>query len=361
MLADSASAVAAPGRRTVAVSGAGSLKHAVAQGQYGADQAGLIAGYRFIPGEPGREIDSDTAAAWLASADESGDFVWLHFNLAHAACERWLHSRLALPEAFFEAVRAGPGSTRIEHVPPVLLAVINDVTFEFGATTLEIATLQVCAQRRLLVTTRATPLRSVDRLRAAVKNRERFHSPLALLVHLLRDQADVLMQIVRESATQVDAIEDRLLAQRLHDSRTELAALRRSLVRVQRLLAPEPGSLFRLLNRPPDWLRERDVDELRTATEECALVLNDLHALVERIKLLQEELAATLNEQTNRTLFVLTMVTVLALPINIVAGFFGMNVGGVPLADNPHGFWLLVALVAGFTLLAARWAFRKRS
>jgi len=38
-----------------------------------------------------------------------------------------------------------------------------------------------------------------------------------------------------------------------------------------------------------------------------------------------------------------------------------MNVGGIPLAENPHGFWLLVMLVASFTLLAWRWAFRKRN
>lgn len=44
-----------------------------------------------------------------------------------------------------------------------------------------------------------------------------------------------------------------------------------------------------------------------------------------------------------------------------IAGFFGMNVGGVPLADDPHGFWVLVALVVTFTALAGRWAFRKRS
>ena len=42
-------------------------------------------------------------------------------------------------------------------------------------------------------------------------------------------------------------------------------------------------------------------------------------------KSLQEEIAANLNEQSNRTLFTLTVVTVLALPINIIAGFFGMN------------------------------------
>lgn len=59
-------------------------------------------------------------------------------------------------------------------------------------------------------------------------------------------------------------------------------------------------------------------------------MISDLTALGERIKLLQEEIAAKLNEQNNRILFTLTMVTVLALPINIVAGFFGMNVGGFP-------------------------------
>jgi zinc transporter len=98
--------------------------------------------------------------------------------------------------------------------------------------------------------------------------------------------------------------------------------------------------LLRLLNRPPAWLQE-DVKELRKSTEEFALIINDLTALGERIKLLQEEIAANLNEQSNRTLFTLTVVTVLALPINIIAGFFGMNVGGVPLPRIPKGsgFW----------------------
>ena len=89
-------------------------------------------------------------------------------------------------------------------------------------------------------------------------------------------------------------------------------------------------------------------------------IFSDLTALGERIKLLQEEIAAKLNEQNNRILFTLTMVTVLALPINIVAGFFGMNVGGIPFADDPEGFWIMLVLVASFTFLAGRWAFRKR-
>ena len=55
---------------------------------------------------------------------------------------------------------------------------------------------------------------------------------------------------------------------------------------LQRLLALEPGSLLRLLNRPPPWLQKEDVKELRKSTEEFALIINDLTALGERIKLL---------------------------------------------------------------------------
>ena len=90
------------------------------------------------------------------------------------------------------------------------------------------------------------------------------------------------------------------------------------------------------------------------------VALRDMAALQERIKLLQEEIAARVAEENNRSLFVLTIVTVLALPINIIAGLLGMNVGGVPLAQHPFGFWIVVGIVVTFTVLAAYFAFRNR-
>ena len=53
-------------------------------------------------------------------------------------------------------------------------------------------------------------------------------------------------------------------------------------------------------------------------------------------------------------------VTVLALPINIIAGLLGMNVGGIPLADSPHGFLVIALIVLGFTVVAGWLAFRRR-
>jgi zinc transporter len=89
-------------------------------------------------------------------------------------------------------------------------------------------------------------------------------------------------------------------------------------------------------------------------------VLSDLAALQERTKLLQEEIVAHTTEQTNRSVFLLTIATVVALPINIIAGLLGMNVGGIPLAQEPNGFWIILSVVAIFTGFAGWFAFFKQ-
>ena len=114
---------------------------------------------------------------------------------------------------------------------------------------------------------------------------------------------------------------------------------------MQRLMAPEPAALFRLLQRPPPWIADDDLQDLRQSSEEFSAVLTDMASLQERIKLLQEEIAAMINERNSRSLYTLTVFTVVALPINLIAGLFGMNVAGIPLAEHPHGFWMVVALI----------------
>jgi zinc transporter len=224
------------------------------------------------------------------------------------------------------------------------------VLHNFSVDAAEISTLWVHVTPRGVITARRKPLESIERLRQDVLHGAPLRSSVELLVHLLRDQADVLVNIVRDAVARVDATEDQLLAGRLTRRREDLGALRRVLVRLQRLLAPEPAALFRLLQRPPAWVAPDDRQELRQSTEEFTVVLSDLAALQERIKLLQEEIAAQVNEDNNRSLFLLTIVTVMALPINLIAGLLGMNVGGVPLSQHPHGFWvvlLFTALVTG--------------
>lgn len=329
---------------------------------YGSDKHGLVWGYLMVPGQAPVAIDSEQAAERLAAAQSSqdGSFLWLHFSLANAATDRWLRRHLSLPEGFYHSGSQQASSTRLEQEDEALVAVIHDALFEFTLDPESVSTVTLCMTPHFLVTARLRPVRSLDRLRQSVKSGHGFETPTALLCQLLRYQAEVLIDIVRTAATRVDHIEDSLLAIRVSVSRRDLGSLRRTLVRLQRLLAPEPAALFRLLSRSPEWMKGDDVQELRQAAEEFAAAIADSATLVERVKLLQEELAALVGEQTNRTLFALTVVTVLALPVNLIAGLFGMNVGGIPFADHQHGFLVVVTVLSLMTGTAAYFALIRR-
>lgn len=311
---------------------------------YGSDQHGLIWGYRFSPGRPVETITTSTFLTARSSGDPgaSADFFWLHFSLANASSESWMRQNLKMPPAFFDSLRGEESSTRLEIDDDVLVAVIHDVLFGSTLESSAVGSTSLSIGPNLLLSARLRPLRSVDKLRESVRSGHKFHSPVELLAQLLHEQAAVLSEILRSATARVDQVEDRFLANRSSTTRAELGSLRRSLVRLQRLLAPEPAAFFRMLNRPLVWISEDDLGELQQAAEEFSAALHDSVALVERVKLLQEELAAYNNEQTGRTLFVLTVVTVLALPINLIAGLFGMNVGGIPLSENSAGFWVIV-------------------
>src|SRR5882724_39728 len=320
----------------------------------GSDQDGLIWGYHFVPNQPAQTITSDTAVEFLTAPGPGlpGEFLWLHFSLSNAASEPWLRRYLTLPDTFYESLHSDIDSTHLEQDGDTLVARIHDVLFDFTFDA-PVATTSLCIKPRVLVSAHVRPWRSINQLRSAVQAGQVFRSPIEILSRLFRDQASVLVDIVRRATKRVDPMEERLLAKRISVSRSELGALRRMLVRLQRLLAPEPAAFFRLLSRPPDWITEEELQNLQQAAEKFSTAISDTAALVERVKQLQEELAALVNEQTNRTLFVLTVVTVLALPLNLVAGLFGMNVGGIPLAQHPYGFFLVVGPLLVLTAVLA--------
>lgn len=320
---------------------------------------GLIYGFVFDEGQLPRRITSGQIQNEYLQHKDAQGFLWLHINLNHAAAEKWLKKQFAIEDFFFDEIHHGSHSTRIESQDNVLFAVLNDANFEPDGSGEETGTLWLYCCTGLVITARHKPLRLIERLFRKLDHLS-LSSPTALLVHLLEEQEDVLEQIVRQANLFVDQIEERLLSGHVKKNRTRLGRMRRQLLRFQRLLAPEPAALFRLMNRPPRWLSSEVVSDLRQFAEEFTVVLNDLVGLTERIRLLQEEISSSQMEQNNRTLYVLTVITVLALPINIIAGFFGMNVGGIPLAANPHGFLLLVLVVTLFTLVAGWLALRRR-
>ena len=136
----------------------------------------------------------------------------------------------------------------------------------------------------------------------------------------------------------LDRIEDRILGDHISNESNELGRARQLTVRLRRHLVPQRHALIGLLNRLPNWLSSEETDALRHAVERLDVLGHDLDLVQDRARLLQDELANKQAERTNRNLYILSIVTTVFLPITLITGVFGMNVGGLPGVQSNEGF-----------------------
>ncbi|EAH9393099.1 magnesium transporter CorA family protein, partial [Campylobacter coli] len=77
--------------------------------------------------------------------------------------------------------------------------------------------------------------------------------------------------------------------------------------------------------------------------------LNELHLLMSAIK----------NEKMNQSLYFLSILSAIFLPLNLIVGFFGMNTNDLFLSNVKHATWYVFALIC-FILLSGLIVYRKK-
>lgn len=136
------------------------------------------------------------------------------------------------------------------------------------------------------------------------------------------------------------------------DLRKDLGKLRRTCVRLHRQLSGLRFTFHRLEQQDSDALKPA----LRLRAGKLAQRLDALdHAVVEmreRSRVLQEELHLKIEEQTNKSINLLSILTALLLPPTLVTGIFGMNTKGLPLTDVDNGFLTAAVLIIASSALA---------
>lgn len=170
-----------------------------------------------------------------------------------------------------------------------------------------------------------------------------------LVVRLGLRAADRLEPLIEKLGDRLDHVEEQLLAERSADVRVRLAELRRALINFRRMVWPLRDVLNTLEIEDVSFLTDRDRIRLRGAAARAARLGEELQALSERAVLVHEQIIDVRAEQMNRTMLVLTAVTVIFLPLTLASGVLGMNVAGIPFADKP---WAFAGVVGGLVVVA---------
>jgi len=273
--------------------------------------------------------------------------LWLHFNLTDARTRPWL-AAADIPPLARDLLLSHDNYQQLHTTDHCVYGVFSDLVRDIDAATEETGFLRFAMTERLLISGRHQALCAVDATRRVLEGGHRVSNVAALLEKIIDEVADTMDRIADKIGTEIDDIEERILAgEAKSEMRGSLGRSRRTCVRLHRQLSGLRVLFHRLEQKNTDNLSPA----LRLQAGKLAQRLDgldhDIVELRERSRLLEEEIHFKMEEESNRHLHTLSIVTTLLLPPTLVTGIFGMNTKGLPLTDVETGFLWAAALMVG--------------
>ena len=303
----------------------------------------------------GRELGWDEVRAWTP---EQG-FLWAHLDYSAPGVREWLRDGPGLDEVLIDALCAKATRPRASSRGDGLLVNLRAINPARKLDPDEMIAFRLWLDQRCAVSLRHRQLQVPSEVRDDLKNGRGPSGAGELLVELCARIFDPLSDLVVSIDDEADAIEDQVLSQQGRELRAQISDLRRRAIGLRRFLAPQRDAMGHLDAVPVDWLADRDRLMLRELGDRLLRFVEELDSVRDRAAVTQEELSARLAESMNRTMYVLSIVTAIFLPLGLLTGLLGINVGGMPGVESERAF-TYVCVLLGVMALGLWEAFRRK-
>lgn len=304
-------------------------------------EAALIDAYRF-DGE-----GKATALKWedLDKPQESPGFTWIHLQRTAEDTRDFLYNRSGLSEIVCAALLAADSRPRTTSFEDGLIVDIRGVNMNPGEDPEDMVSLRMWCDGKRMISVRRRRLMAVDDVREAIRRNRAPKTPAQLMI-VLADGLTVRMGgVIGTLEDQVDDLEDQVVGAQSHELRLALSAVRREAIGLRRFIGPNREAIQRLVNDPAEWMDQGDRLQLREVADKITRYVEELDSARERAAVVQDELSSKLAEKLNNNTYVLSVIAAIFLPLSLLTGLLGINVGGMPGEKAVSAFWLVTVLI----------------
>lgn len=291
--------------------------------------------------------------------------LWIHLERGDPTSHAWVRSNSGLDPVMAEALLAEESRPRVESVGDGLLIVLRGISrvlegreSELGGDT-DLVPVHIWIDGHRVISLRDQDhflgaLRDIRADSILGKGPTRTGELLALIAYTVTRDIEPVLDAMDD---EMDMLEDLVLENAElpfdhapHNAiRYQINGLRRRATHLRRYLAPQREALSRLQREECSWLSTRDRIIIREDGDRVLRFIESLDALRDRATIAYEDLSSQASEQIARISVQmarnsnrLTALAAMLLPPSVIAGLFGMNVGGIPWGQDSNGFIIAV-------------------
>lgn len=228
---------------------------------------------------------------------------------------------------------------------------LRGVNLNPGANPEDMIGIRFFIQPTRIVSVEKRPLKATKDVAKRLLTQPAPATPGEFMSNFAQAMIDRMAPTITDLNEQVDGLEEKIETGGTDSARPIVSELRRQAIMLRRFLAPQRDALNSLSQQKLPWITTDDQLRLREAADQATRVTEELDAVRERCAIVKDQLTDLRAEQMNNNMMILAVLSAIFLPLGLISGMMGINVGGMPWTDNVMGFWYVTAIVIGIGIV----------
>jgi magnesium transporter len=288
---------------------------------------------------------------------EATGLRWINIESPAPADRAWLEEHFEFHPLDYEDVVSRNQRPKIDEYEDYLFIVLYFPVFDKTVGRLNAAELDIFVGPDYLITIPNQPIPPVEYLfescRSSDELREQLFSKGSgyLLYKIVDDAFDYCFPMLRKIGNKLERIEEDIFEGRSEEVVRDLSNSKQEIINFRKIIRPQRAVLRDLERTKQRYLAE-DLevyfDDIVDASERIWDMLENYKEVVEALESTNE---SVISHRVNEVLRVLTAISVIVLPLTLIASVFGMNVGlpggGAPPQGPSVSFWAVLAVMLG--------------
>jgi magnesium transporter len=295
---------------------------------------------------------------------------WVNIEDPRAPERAWLEEHFDFHALDLEDVLSRNQRPKIDKYEDYLFIVLHFPIFDPSVGRLGTGELDLFVGPGFLITIPNQPLQPVEYLFERCRSKEELREQLFsrgsgyLLYRIVDDAFDYCFPMLRKIGNKLDALEEEIFEGRSEEIVRDISNAKQEIINFRKVIRPQRPVLRDLESvkqryLAPDLDLEIYFDDIVDAHERIWDMLENYKEVVEA---LEETNESVISHRFNDILRILTVFSIVFLPLTLVASIWGMNVGlpggGDPSHASTMNFWIIVAVMV--VVLAGMLAFFRR-
>ena len=315
----------------------------------------IIFAFEIMGDGAGREIFGDEVSHLLAD----DRLAWAHLDANHADTAAWLASEISyLDDIVIEALLAEETRPRFVPVNDGVLLILRGVNLNANADPEDMVSIRIFVDSHRVVSVQKRPLRAVSDIQSKLIKGSGPNNSSDLITLLMGLLFARMAPVATGLSEVMDTIEEHILDGADSLDREKVLGIRRKAIALKRYIHPQRDLVIQMMESKPALIDEIGYRRLIEAQDSISRVIDELDAVRERAHIINDEVTNQLTERLNKNMYALSVIAAIFLPLGFLTGLLGINIAGIPGAENPAAFAIFCAML-GMLVIAQILLFRK--